>query len=537
MSDDRTPRTDAEQSLVPPAGWLDRDVVDAAGPGVAWLVLLTFLALMIRLVRLDAMSLWVDEIFTWELVTPSVTGGFWSRILAAYQGPLYHAAVWPLVRISDSAFMLRLPSAVAGTMTVPLIGLLAAQLWSGRAGRIAMLLAAVSPFAVWYSIEARGYGFVIMFAAAGGLLLTRALKDGLGVGRALVLALVVFGGLASNFAFVPLLIAFGVTVLLVARPRTVSAWGLWCLALGGGVLLAVPWLLEAAGIWEVGRVVPGAATGPALRGDTTFSPWALPFTGYSLLYGFSLGPSLEELHAPDRLAAARGYAPILGVAMILAAVPLVRSLVGLSRQRWTLLLWTVIPLGIVSLLAVRNVKPFNVRYAATVWPWVLIFLAAGIDRLPRLWRWIFGLGVGALFIVSTVSLFVAPRYAKEDIRAAAREVQLSGLDQLPVLAPTVGPVVRYYWPDGADVRGCWDEPLLATPGAADTLVARQLRGVAEVVFVRARAWGIDPHGLLPDALARGGHMERVYAGPGVKVDHWRRSGADDPTGEGGGERR
>ena len=71
-----------------------------------------FLALgWLRLLRLDGMSLWIDEVFTWDLVAPGRGLRFGEQILAAYQGPLYHAAVWPLLRVADTAFMLRLPAA------------------------------------------------------------------------------------------------------------------------------------------------------------------------------------------------------------------------------------------------------------------------------------------------------------------------------------------------------------------------------------------------------------------------------------------
>ncbi len=269
-------------------------------------MVVTGLALLLRLIRLDGMSLWIDEIFTHELVAPGGPGdNFVARILDAYQGPLYHAAVWPLLRIQDSAFMLRLPSALAGTLAVPLLGMFTARLWGRPAGRLAALLLALSPFAVWYAQEARGYSFMILFAVASGLLLLTMLEEGPTLGRSLGLALLLFGGLGSNFSFVFLVLAYGVTVLAVATPRDARTILLWALAFGGGCLLAAPWLLKAAGIWEVGRVVPGAVTGEALRGETTFNVMGLPFTAYALYYGFSLGPSLAELHGPDRLGALR----------------------------------------------------------------------------------------------------------------------------------------------------------------------------------------------------------------------------------------
>jgi len=374
-------RLDRTGSLVPPTGWLDDEARDRQHPGWGFLILLTILALALRVLRLDGMSLWVDEIFTWNLVAPGPGAAFVPNIMDAYQGPLYHAAAWPLVRIAETASMLRLPSALAGALSVPLVGLFTARLWGRGAGRTATVLMLLSPFSLWYSQEARGYSFLIFFGAASGLALLDALRLGLTPARAVGMALLVFGGLASNFAFLFLLVAFGLTVLLLAPPRCLRDWMLWAVALGGGLLLAAPWLLKAAGIWEVGRVVPGADTGQALRGETTFSLWALPFTGFSLFYGFSLGPSLAELHAVDRLAVVRGHGVLIGLAAVLVAIPLLTAVSRLGRGRWMTVLWIVVPLVGVVLLAMRNVKPYNVRYVAVVLPWLLALVAAGLDRL------------------------------------------------------------------------------------------------------------------------------------------------------------
>ncbi len=516
-------------SLVPPRGWLDDDADQAAGVGAGFLLLITVVALALRLVGLDAMSLWVDEVFTWELIAPGADADFPTRILAAYQGPLYHAAAWPLVRLAETGFMLRLPAAVAGAFTVPLLGIFAGRLWGREAGRLAALLACVSPFLIWYSQEARGYSFVMFFATASGLVLMDAMRHGIGGGRALGLMLLIAAGLLSNFIFVFLVLAFGVTVLLAARPRTLRQWLLWGLAFGGALVLALPWLLEAAGIWEVGRVMPGAETGQALRGDTTFSPWALPFTGFALFYGFSLGPSLAQLHGPDRLGLLAEHAALFGVATAAVVVPLLVSLLQLSRRRWALLLWIAIPLLGVVVLALRNVKPFNVRYAATIWPWAILLVTAGLMRLALWPRRVFTTALLVLCLGSLVGLHVMPRYAKADIRGAAAVINRAGGDAGFVLAPTVGPVVRRYLP-AATVKGCWDEAVLGRRAAADE---------ADRPPARRASVGLVPpcQGLGPRPSRRTAGGARTHRPTGAGLRGRQRHGRPlDPRGSGPGGR-
>ncbi len=525
MSDSRT-------SLAAPSGWLNRQDDAEASPGAAYLILVTVIALGLRLLRLDGMSIWIDEVFTWEMVAPGQGLHFGEQILAAYQGPLYHAAVWPLVRVSDSVFMLRLPAAVAGALAVPLLGLLVARMWDRTAGRLAALLLAISPFGVWYAQEARGYSFLILFAVAAALVLVAAVRRGLTPGRTLTLALLFFAGLTSNFSFLFLMVAFAVTVLLLDRPRSVGVWLRWGLAFGGGTLLALPWLLEAAGIWEVGRVVPGVATGAALRGESTFHPGALPFTGFALLNGFSLGPALAELHEPDRMAVLRRHVPALILGTVPAALALLAALRRLDRNRWILVLWILVPLASVTVLAMRNVKPYNVRYAAAAFPWVIALIAVGTGSLRGRARGVLSGVLCLVFLASLAGLYLDERYAKADVRNAVAAMRAADGGPATVLVPTVGPVVHYYWRDSVEVLGCWDEPQLTDAASADALVARQLDGRDEVWVIWARSWRLDPRHVLPAALTRVGTLERAYGGPGVSVDRWRRR-EDSATSAGG----
>lgn len=509
-------------SLVPPEGWASVRERGSGGCGAGYLVLVTALAALLRLWRLDGMSLWIDEVMTWNLVTPDHGLSFGEIMRLAYQGPLYPAVLWPLVRWHEADVVLRLPAALAGIAVVPLFGAFVARLWDRMAGRLAALLMALSPFAIWYAQEGRGYSFVILFAVLAGLVMQAAVRRGATLGRMLLLALLVAAGITSNNSFLILLVAFGLTVLVAARPRQAGQWLRWGIGLGGGVALASPWLLAAAGIWELGRVVPGVDTGEALRGDTTFSLWALPFSGHAFFYGFTLGPSLTELHAPDRLAMVREHAPLVAAGGLVAAAALLFGARRLGRSRAWLLLWIAVPIVVVVLLAARNVKPFNVRYLATAFPWVLAIAAAGIAGLPARGR---GLLAGALCVLSLVSLgayFHDARHAKEDVRGAVAAITAMPGSDRPLLVPAVGPVVRHYWRGTSPVIGLYGEPRPTDPAAADAIVARRLAGLDEAWIVWARTWDVDPRHLLPGALARAGTLERVHSGPQVAVDLWRR---------------
>src|SRR3954471_17834477 len=89
-------------------------------------LLLFVLALLPRLYRLGAQSLWLDEGGTWSEVTGrtgkgwlALLGELWSKD-AAY--PLYHILVKAWVTlVGDSEWALRFPSALAGAATVAVL--------------------------------------------------------------------------------------------------------------------------------------------------------------------------------------------------------------------------------------------------------------------------------------------------------------------------------------------------------------------------------------------------------------------------------
>jgi hypothetical protein len=221
---------------------------------------------------------------------------------------------------------------------------------------------------------------------------------------------------------------------------------------------------------------------------------------------------------------------VIVVGAAVAAAALLPALRGWDRRRSLLLLWILVPLAGVVLLALRNVKPFNVRYIATVLPWLLALAAIGVASLGRRPRWLVGGALVLLFAVALGNLQANPRYAKADVRGAvAAMAAAGGPADRPLLVPTVGPVVRYYREQqdtsGGPILGCWDEPQVRNPAMADALVDRQLAGHRTAWVLWARSWFQDPQHHLPGALARAGRLERLYTGPGVAVDLWRRAEA------------
>jgi hypothetical protein len=508
---------------LPPPGWVeaDPDATPIGHPGWLYLLLMTALACVLRFWRLDGPSLWVDELMTWRMSAPGQQLAFWQQVRDAIHGPVYVAAVWPLLRYADTEFLLRLPAAIAGVATVPLFGSVAGRLVPRTDARLATLLLALSPFHVWYSQEARGYAFAVFFTVVLVALYLAAREHGLTPAKGAGLAVIAALGIGSNTS---VLIFWAVLVLTAAlgvgwRPPALAAWaGVFLL----GCLLASPWLGRALGIWEVGRVVPGAGLGEALRGTTTFSPLALPFTGFAFFFGFSLGPSLAELHRPDRVEIVASYWPLLALCGLVVGVPLLNGLIHWRRRHALVLFWIVLPLAAIVLLAVRNVKPYNVRYACIVLPWILLVAARGLATLPRRLGMVWTAALVVLTLTSLGGYYFADRYQKEDIRAAAAYIAASSAPDDAVLVPVVTAVFRYYHAGDGPVLATWGVDRLDNLEEARALVASRLAGRTAVWIVLAREWFLDPRGWLPEALAEAGRLRAAAAFPGVRVLRWER---------------
>lgn len=147
------------------------------------LISLAVLALGIRLYGLDARDLREDEqvtlIDSQGVLTAQEAGQGQpfpstrlhsgaglvaiARHSAGHDQPIYVGWMHLWTRlVRPSEWTLRLPSALMGTMTVPLLGILGARLLGRRQGFWAALLLAVAPLHVAYSQEARTYAVTVL---------------------------------------------------------------------------------------------------------------------------------------------------------------------------------------------------------------------------------------------------------------------------------------------------------------------------------------------------------------------------------------
>jgi mannosyltransferase len=187
-------------------------------------VIPTALALAVRLYGLSDKPLWLDEIITHGRANRPI----WDLIANAFSNK-HFPTYFVLVRAFNSPiideWMLRLPSAILGAISVFLIVLIATEVRSVRAGLVTGLLMALSPFEVQFSQEARPYTAVSCFVllalwglvciAQGSVISSDRPRRWLGGWAAYTIGTI--GALNVHLVSVPWLLASNIAVAIIQR--------------------------------------------------------------------------------------------------------------------------------------------------------------------------------------------------------------------------------------------------------------------------------------------------------------------------------
>jgi len=221
--------------------------------GVVAVLAATLLGGVLRFRGLSRLELWFDEnctyyishqFFDWPTVGPD-------RLLEVAHVPYFFLlSLWTSC-VGESVWGLRSFSALIGTLTVALVGLVGARLAGQRVGVIASILAAVHPLHIHYSQEARVYAFWALMSLGMVYALMVAVRTGRRmwwVSFAVSAWLVV---LTHDYGL--LLLPATVCAVFAVEDRR-RALRQWCVATAGLGVALIPYV-----VWFV---LPHAARGP-----------------------------------------------------------------------------------------------------------------------------------------------------------------------------------------------------------------------------------------------------------------------------------
>lgn len=472
------------------------------------------LGVALRLYRLDAQSLWYDEVITYLAARGPVSDYLWTSRYYATAHALYFAIVHLGLELGSGELYLRLPSLVLGSLSIPLLFMVVRPWLGAEAGLGAATLMAVSPFHVYYSQEARPYAALLCFGLVALACLQRAragrrpLLWGAGAGL----------GIAAMLSTHPVGLFFLPVLALVPPPPGGSRVSRgWLAAVAAGVVLAAPVLA---------RIVlhpPMRSTNPVEFVGLT----ATPYLFWTFVAGYSLGPSVRELHGPDRWGVALANAPVVLPVAILAGGLALAGLARIRRldRRLLVLLaaWILVPIAAVTVLSPLTRQPLNARYAILAFPALLVLVAAGTEGLSRRWRigaWVALLGVSG---IALANYHHAARYQREDYRAAVAALHAEARpgDLVLVTAPYTILMLRYYDPGPVEAvpypaRGPGDEAGIAHRTTTRdwefwlSELERRIEGRTRFWVLLSRTWRYDPPGRLVPYLD--GRFTRAWSG-------------------------
>jgi uncharacterized membrane protein len=292
--------------------------------------------------------------------------------------PLYYWLLhgWMAV-FGQGDVAVRALSGVLSVLALPLAWLVGQEVGGTRVARLALVVVALSPFAVRYATEARMYSLVMLLVLAGWLALVHVLRGG-GLRWLVLLGVCTAMLLWSHYWSLYLLVATGAVVLWQGRrPSRRSAVVRALLAMGIGAatfVLWVPSLLEQV-----------AHTG---------TPWAEPSRPTQVMV-----ETLDALGG-GAFAEARTYGILLALVVLIAICSeeapdgrlLLVGRVVLPLRPATLVLVGTVLVG--SGVALLGSTAFHPRYASVFVPLILVLAAVGLARR----------GAGALTVTAGVAL-------------------------------------------------------------------------------------------------------------------------------------
>lgn len=541
------------QAVLAPLGRISRRALSST---YFWLALILLLAWGLRLAHLGTMSVWWDESLSYARATgdiPSILANtiqIQRVVTRDLHPPLYFILLhFALRAFGASEFGLRVLSALTNVLTIALLfALTQALVRRRRVGLLVALFAALSPFYVWYSQEARPYALVLLWSVLAAYALVKWLRA-----RPRTLRAVLSPG------FVVFVLALGLTLFthylsFVLLPFYAAALLLYG-ARGSGwreraraptTLLALGMIAAFALILFL---VPRSAA--ELTGSDTRGPQFVPF--FIMLRdvwnSFAVGvtANLDDVALVDLLLVVLW---VLGVAATVRVSRRERRI----ETRLALFLSAFFLLPALALQLGSYLRPLylNSRHLITTSPAFYLGIALGVDALAsrlrtnggrrtderrttddgrrttfvyRLPSTVVLLLASAVFaggaLYSLNNLYFNPAYAKDDHKAWAEFLRerMRPDDFLILVAPQAEKVYEYYAPPGLawqslpnQVRARHKQEVLDRQAVLDAY-----RNHARVWFLEIHQPVGDPAHHIADLLNRWGEALDIVYFPGIST--------------------
>ncbi len=498
------------------------------------LLLLIWVALALRLLRLDWQPLWWDEGYSLYFATEPLARMV-DLTARDIHPPLYYALLhgWFMLLADSGPVTARLFSVGCGVLAIPALAWLARMLYPARptVALVAAALLTLSPMHLFYSQEVRMYAAVLPVTLLSTALFYRLIMqyDRARFPWRVWLLYVACAALALQLLYYAglLLLAHQVWALWVGRHTPKRLWV--PLAAGATVLLLqAPWLL-----YTLPRLVPYIADKVIADQDMPLALWAY---AWRHAVAFSAGHLPLPTGGWD---AVRQLTPLLLAAVLIVGLRRNPHRAAPRSARQALAFWIMVPMLSGFLINLR--LPFfpsgGERLLLPALPYVYLLIADALTSL-RTHRLRLVAATAGILLPSVLGLlvfFTLPRHVEHDYRPIVRFITQHGRDQDSILAlfPWQVGYWRAYSPRTAQGERYAPQPpaldqeaLTWTPALQAQIDAALQQGT--LWFPAPLSFGSTLPGAIESYLEQVARpLENRWFSPATRVSAWIARGHDD----------
>jgi uncharacterized membrane protein len=462
----------------------------------------------------------MDEVYSVVDAAAFGSGGLTGLAAVDHVAPLHPILIWFVTLVSTpTESLLRMPSVISGAAVVPAFGWLVYEMFRNRTlAVVSSLLMCFSPYAIWYSQEARMYSLLLFFSVVFVSLNWRVLERQPGPTLWILIAGVSILGLYTHHYMALLILAFGVYLLHRLGVFNARLWW-WTSAQALALGFFSYWIY----------LTPEHLNAVAGTPKPMLALW-VPYTLLSFSFGPTLGPSIVEIHELGIASLLSYKGALVGAAALCGAFLIYRGLNEILKEEtrqagiWCAI-WLIVPVFLAVLVTQFTNVSYNTRYVIISLPALMIVLAVGVTSILRSG----GAAVGAVIAlvalngIALCNLYWNPDYAREDLRPLERmlNADLETNDLLVLGNSRMLNVLHYY---GARLPGqmLYVEPSgLPVAHDLDHTVA-ELEKVLKypeinIWLIQYRAWEVDSNHTLQTILDKWGRVKEAHSWPGVSL--------------------
>ena|GEM_PF-750862 len=399
-----------------------------------FLTIATAVGGFLRFYRIGKECLWFDEIATAVRVHSSFLGLTDTLTKTILFPPLYYYMVklWAFTAGTTPAD-LRSFSALWGTAAIPIIYLLAREMFGRKAAVVSTILLVFSAFNIYYSQEAKMYAMWWTLVLASNLFFVRAVKYG---GRRSDLrpyVLVTAAALWTHNFTVLVILSQVIYLAAVLKPRAMA--GRWVLAYLLVLILYLPWLLTLLAVKLAASGGVGAEGAIVLtRSAIDWIPvpplrdFILAFVNFSSglqFYAYDIDTWAFSWHVPFQRASS-----LCLLAMALLLYPVLRGKPGEFGFKRFIIILILFP-SLLLFLYSRFIMPlWQLRYIGFIAPLLFVVLGYGYELSSRK-----GIASAALCVMLFLNLSILDFYYTDRVKKPWDEL-------VAYLTPRVGDGAR-----------------------------------------------------------------------------------------------